>query len=276
MTAALLAAAALLAGTIAWLTCRQFERRIVDAVRAGTPVARARASLVLGLGGAAVLLAGAGYAALGRPAAPGAGPAPAVETGATGAAPHATTPQQIDTMIQRLEARLAQNPQDGEGWAMLARSHAVSGRHVQALPAFRKAIALRADDAVLLADFADTLAVTQGRRLEGEPEQWVRRALALDPGQLKALSLAGTLAFERGDFAGAARHWGEMLRLAPQSELTRQVEGGLADARARAGGGAPAAPAAAASPAGPAALGGSEGLAPALAVIRRQVRDMVR
>ena len=44
----------------------------------------------------------------------------------------------IAGMVARLRARLAQNPQDAEGWAMLARSYEVLGRQADALAALRK------------------------------------------------------------------------------------------------------------------------------------------
>ena len=160
----------------------------------------------------------------------GAAPGPAAS------APHALEPGQIQAMAQRLAERLARQPDDADGWAMLARTHALSGQHTQAVEAFRKAEKLRPADAVLLADFADALAMTQQRQLSGEPLALVQRALKVDPVNLKALSLAGTEAFDRGDFPTAVRHW-EALQAAggPDSVFVQQVQGGLIDARTRAG-----------------------------------------
>ena len=156
--------------------------------------------------------------------------------GPAASAPHALEPGQIQAMAQRLAERLARQPDDADGWAMLARTHALSGQHAKAVDAFRKAERLRPADAVLLADFADALAMTQQRQLSGEPLQLVQRALKIDPVNLKALSLAGTEAFDRGDFAGAVRHW-EALQAAggPDSVFVQQVQGGLIEARSRAG-----------------------------------------
>ena len=163
----------------------------------------------------------------------------AASPGPTASAPHALEPSQIQAMAQRLAERLARQPDDADGWAMLARTHALSGQHAQAVLAFRKAEKLRPADAVLLADFADALAMTQQRQLSGEPLALVQRALKIDPVNLKALSLAGTEAFDRGDFAAAVRHW-EALQAAggPGSVFVQQVQGGLAEARAQAGLGA--------------------------------------
>jgi len=88
---------------------------------------------------------------------------------------------------------------------------------------------------VLLADYADALAVVNGRNLDGEPIRRVERALEIDPNNLKALSLAGTHAFNHRDYHQALKHWEKMVRLAPDSEMVRQAQSGIDEARKLAG-----------------------------------------
>ena len=173
-------------------------------------------------------------------------------------------------MVGRLEARLKSTPEDAEGWTMLGRSYNVLGRYAEADAAFRKVIELRPTDAQGWADRADALAMANGRKLEGEPEKLIARALELDPKNLKALALAGTIAFDRGDYAGAVRHWEAAVAAGdPNSDLVRNLQGGVAEARARAGAPAgAAAPAATAAPAAPAARAAS---APASASVAGRV-----
>ncbi len=164
-------------------------------------------------------------------------PPVAASAAAAPSAPHALGPDQMAGVAERLSERLAREPKDAVGWAMLARTYAVMGRHADAVPAFRKAAALQKPDAVLLADFADALAMTQQRRLDGEPIALVKQALALAPDNLKALSLAGTEAFDRRDYAAALRHWERLREVAPpDSVFVRQVEGSIEEARALAAG----------------------------------------
>jgi cytochrome c-type biogenesis protein CcmH len=138
----------------------------------------------------------------------------------------------VDTLARRLQAQ----PEDGPGWAMLARSYAALDRHDDALPAYAKAIALVTDDAALMADYADALALQQGRKLQGLPMQWVQKALKLDPTQPKALMLAGTEAFERQDHAGAAKFWDRAVRSAPSdSPFLAQARSSRDEARRLAG-----------------------------------------
>ena len=88
------------------------------------------------------------------------------------------------------------------------------------------------DDATLLADYAFALTVLRGTGFGGEPTRLVERALRLDPLNRKALALAGTIAFERGDHAAALRHWEILARHEPvNSPLLARVRGHIETAR---------------------------------------------
>ncbi|MBI4294292.1 MAG: c-type cytochrome biogenesis protein CcmI [Betaproteobacteria bacterium] len=147
---------------------------------------------------------------------------------------------QLDAMIAQLAARLEKNPQDGKGWVMLARSQAVLGRFGEASAAFARSVAIFPDDAQLLADYADVLAMARGGRLQGEPESLVERALRADPNNVKAHALAGTVAFESKDFGAAVDHWERLQGLVPSgSEFAESVKASIREAKglADAGGG---------------------------------------
>jgi cytochrome c-type biogenesis protein CcmH len=210
----------------------ELEARVLeDADGAALPLAAAaparRAALALGL--TIPLLAAALYLTVGNPK------ALVPEQAAASNSAHALTPPQIQAMTGRLAARLEENPQDVEGWVMLARSYNVLGRHAEAAAAYARASALLPADAQLLADHADTLAMAQGRRLRGEPERLIARALEADPNNLKALALAGTAAFERGDYGAAVARWQRILALVPpESDIARSIGDSIADAQARA------------------------------------------
>lgn len=145
---------------------------------------------------------------------------------------HELTTQQIDAMVAKLAARLEQNPDDAKGWVMLARSYAAMQRFPEALAAYAKATALVKDDASLLADYADVLATSTGRNLEGRPLELVTQALKLDPNQWKALALAGTAAFDRKDYKAAVAYWEKLMQqLPPDSEFSQSLMASIAEAR---------------------------------------------
>lgn len=152
---------------------------------------------------------------------------------------HGLGQQQMDAMIGRLAARLEKNPRDFEGWVMLARAQAVLGRFSEASAAYARSVALFPNDAQLLADYADVLAMAQGKHLQGEPEKLVERALRADPNNTKALALAGTIAFDRKDFDLAVQHWERLRDLIPSgSEFARSMQGSIDEARRLAASGA--------------------------------------
>lgn len=236
------------------------ERRIAGSAGTGPAAAapgapRGSKGLLLGLSGFVCAVAAASYLWLGTPRA--LDPDWVARQAAAGAdGGHSITAAQIEAMTQKLEARLKDQPDDADGWAMLGRTYAALGRHEQAAPAFKRAMALRPDDAAVIADYADALAMVNGRNLEGEPSRLIERALKVDPNNLKALSLAGTVAFYRKDYAGALRHWEKMAQIAPNSEWVQQIQGGIDEARKLMGGPAVAA-AQPATPARPSATAGN-------------------
>ena len=198
-------------------------------------VARPSGRLLLGLALFALVFVAAGYAWLGNPAAlavaPGMPGAPANE-----AASQDAGRAQFEAMAERLAERLKTQPDDAEGWAMLGRSYSVLERYPQAIVAYQRVIQLRPKDAQGYADYADALGMSQGRKLAGEPERLIDQALQLDPDNAKALSLAGTVAFDKDDFAGAAQRWQRaMSKVEPGSEMARRLRGGVDEARQRAG-----------------------------------------
>jgi len=189
--------------------------------------------LVAGLVVFVASVTAAGYAWIGNPQALDPTLRSAAAPADAAAAPTAITPAQIESMVQLLETRVTERPDDADGWAMLGRARALLDRHVQAAPAFKRAMELRPGDANLIADYADALAMASGRSLDGEPARLVERALKLDPDNLKALSLAGTVAFNGGNYARAITLWERMAALAGPGEGAPQIQAGIDEARRR-------------------------------------------
>lgn len=178
------------------------------------------------------LLAVALYLAVGNPAALSQPPRVA-------AGPQPTMTQvesMVSQMMQALEARAQRGetrPEDGPAWAMAARTLASLQRFKEADQAFARALALTPNDANLLADRADILSMLQGQNPEGEPMRLIERALRVDPNQPKALALAGSVAFKRGDMATAITHWRRAIaNLPPESEFARGLTQSLQEALA--------------------------------------------
>ncbi len=142
--------------------------------------------------------------------------------------------QWIEALAERLKKKLEQNPNDGVGWALLARSYVEMGRYNEAVEFYEKAMKLIPEDPQLLADYADALGVLGGRTLAGRPEALIQQALTIDPNHVKALMLAGTVAFDRKEFGRAAQYWEKArINLPPDTdaEIIQELMGGIAEAK---------------------------------------------
>lgn len=187
------------------------------APRRGWAIATALASALLAVGL---------YLTLGNPAALD----PALR-----AAPQGISPLQIEAMVDKLAAKVAANPDDLEGLHMLGRSYMVLERFKDASDTFAKLAQKQPADAQTFADWADALG-SAGGTLTGEPARLVARALQLDPANVKALALAGTIAFDQGDYPRAVNLWEKMAaHVDPQSDMAQSAQTMIGEARKRAG-----------------------------------------
>ncbi|MDT3670062.1 MAG: c-type cytochrome biogenesis protein CcmI [Aromatoleum sp.] len=149
---------------------------------------------------------------------------------------HQITPEQMTMLVAQLAERLERQPEDVQGWLMLGRSFSMMKDFEGAAATWRKIGPKVPDDADVLADWADLLAVAAGRSFDGDPERMVQRALEIDPNHVKALALAGTAAFHRADYAGASAYWERILaKLSPDEPAYQGILGSINEARAKGG-----------------------------------------
>jgi cytochrome c-type biogenesis protein CcmH len=188
---------------------------------------------------------------------------------------HSISQQEMEAMVAKLAERMRANQGDPEGWAILARSYYVLGRFPEASEAYARLTEMVPNDADLLADYADALAMAQGRKLAGKPMEIVQRALKVDPTQWKALALAGTDAFDRKDYRAAVGYW-EKLRgvVPPDSDMAASIDSSITEARQLGGLAAAPKPSPAAAPPGPGRVAGTVSLSGALAA-KAQPTDTV-
>jgi len=118
----------------------------------------------------------------------------------------------IDQMVDSLAQRLQNNPDDLEGWTMLARSYKVLNRYDDAAKAYAHVYSLSGDtDVNVLLQYADVLAVASGGSMAGKPAELVQKALELSPDNSMGLWLAGMAAREQGDNKTALDYWERLL-----------------------------------------------------------------
>ena len=217
----------------------ELERRLLDDVNAphsdssSSPATR---KFAYGLGMAIPIGVVAFYFVIGNPK----GLSPSL-TSAEMASPAtqqggAMSNQQIAANVEKLARRLEQNPNDAQGWLMLARSYTLMERFADAASAYERAIALNGNDASIWADYAEASAIANGQRLAGKPTDAINRALQIDPKNAKALDLAGSAAYQAGDYKKAIGYWQKLLAQLPAgSEELRTISEQITKAKQLAG-----------------------------------------
>jgi cytochrome c-type biogenesis protein CcmH len=147
------------------------------------------------------------------------------------------TSQNLPAYRDQLARHVADNPRDGRAWAILGRVDLSLDHFADAEMAFGRAVQDRkvALDPGIWCDYADAAGMAQGGKLAGKPAELVAKALSLDPAHPRALEMAGSLAWEQGDFAAAAAHWKRLLPLiAGNDPARRELEAAIARAERRA------------------------------------------
>jgi len=144
----------------------------------------------------------------------------------------------VETLLAQLRARLAENPDNLEGWMLLGRSLKSMQRYTEAREALRRAQALAADDPLVQVELAEALifSSSQAEGIAPEVRELLESALATEPDLQKALWLMGVTEFQDGNFEAAIARWETLLRLLPPgSGVAGSVQKQLAEARSRAG-----------------------------------------
>jgi cytochrome c-type biogenesis protein CcmH len=207
------------------------------------------------------------YERIGTPNAIGfSGPAPG--TAQTESGPAATNAPALSQAAETLAAKLKDNPNDGEGWVLLARTYRATENFAEAAKAYERALSLVPESADLLAEAAESKGLSsEPRTLLGEPLKLIERALQLEPENQNALFLKGLALAQSDDPAGAETTWNKLLGLMnPGTPAHNAVVEQMNIVRARLGKGpiesAPAAPAVAETspPPVPAATGDAAGI----------------
>jgi cytochrome c-type biogenesis protein CcmH len=205
----------------------ELERRLLEEGRAeassSAPIVGGRKT-ALALGLAVPVIAGLLYWQLGAPDA---------------FSPLATAPQnqhqlsgdQVDEMVTRLRERLDKEPDNVEGWLVLARTYYTQRNFPEAAAAYERLTKLLPDEPDLLADYADALAMAHGRKISGKPMELVKKALAIDPNHWKALAMAGTEAFVRKDYKTAVAYWERLRNTAGDAPIAKQIQASIDEAR---------------------------------------------
>ncbi len=126
----------------------------------------------------------------------------------------------IEGMVEGLAARLAEEPDDVEGWRMLARAYTVMNRAEDSAAAYREL--MTRDENVTFEDWRNyalaLLAVDSenGANVSDETTDALHKLLTLDDKDALALFYLGFAAKERGDAVEALQYWRRLMAVLPE------------------------------------------------------------
>ncbi len=119
-------------------------------------------------------------------------------------------PHDLDTAITQLEARLAKEPNDQDGWRLLSRSYTLVGNKEKAEAAARKAAALTppgGGDATQKSAAGEDLVEAAGGTVGPDARKQFEAALAADPGDPRARFFLGLADAQDGHADAALTRW---------------------------------------------------------------------
>jgi cytochrome c-type biogenesis protein CcmH len=199
---------------------------LLPLLRHGRQTGRPRGLFVLMLGIALIVPVGAAlmYRQIGTPAA------------LDGVPTQAQTITDVNKALDQLRAHLVDQPNDVQGWVLLAQAEMDMQQPEEARNAFEQALKHNPDNTAAMVGWAQADSTASAdHHISGHARELLERAVKLEPNNQRALWLLGISDFQQGRFAEAASTWRTLQpMLEPGSTVAQavaqQIE--LADARA--------------------------------------------
>ncbi|MDR6675964.1 c-type cytochrome biogenesis protein CcmI [Pseudomonas oryzihabitans] len=140
----------------------------------------------------------------------------------------AEPPRSPQALLATLEEATRLQPQAADNWYLLARAYAGLGRYGEAVTAFEQVIQHDGRRPEVLGQLAQARFFAAGRKLDAQTQALADEALQANPVEPTTLGLLGIAAYERGDYAQAARHWQRLsTALAPGDPLRQALAEGI-------------------------------------------------
>jgi cytochrome c-type biogenesis protein CcmH len=138
--------------------------------------------------------------------------------------------------LTELRAHLQQQPNDLQGWMLLAQTSSMLRQPADARDAYDHALKLDPNNAEAMIGWAENDSMARDDHLiEGRAQELLKRAVQLHPDSQRGLWLLGISNFQRGEYREAVATWRLLQpQLEPGSPVAKAVaeQIGVADARA--------------------------------------------
>lgn len=148
----------------------------------------------------------------------------------------------MEDAVKRLEAKLAENPKNVEGWLMLGRSYTATSRYARAADAFQQAYDLsQGQDVEAVVGLGEALALTDEASLSGRAGKLFEAALVMEPNHPKALWYGGIASLRAGDLRQGRDRFQLLMAQNPPEEFRTVLERQIQDLNQQLGEGVQAA-----------------------------------
>lgn len=124
----------------------------------------------------------------------------------------------LDTAISRIEAALADNPNDLRGWTVIAPAYVELGRYGDAVKAYRQVLALGGATPDIQTSLAEALLLEANGEGSDEALALLRSAASADASHVRSRLYLGAELTRKGDYPAAAQYWQEAIALAQGDE----------------------------------------------------------
>jgi cytochrome c-type biogenesis protein CcmH len=132
-------------------------------------------------------------------------------------------PQDMALLVERLAARMAETPDDPEGWRLLGRTYLQLNRPVEAVAALRQALARGADGPSAWASFGEALVAANQGLIVAEAREAFAAVLKREPGDPRARYYVGLALAQDGRPREALEIWVALVADAPADAPWREV-----------------------------------------------------
>lgn len=141
----------------------------------------------------------------------------------------------VEDMVDELAAKMKEQPDNAEGWFMLARSYMSLKRYKEAVAALEKTNQLVPNNPVIMLRYADALTMLRGGQISGKPFELIKRAVEISPDDPTGLWLLGMGYEEQGAYRKAVSYWNKLLPLLEDEKSKDEVHKLISRAKRKAG-----------------------------------------
>jgi len=131
--------------------------------------------------------------------------------------------QNLEALVARVEARLREHPEEGEGWDVVAPVYMGWQRYQDAADAYGEAIRLLGPTAKRLSGQGQALVLANNGVVSEEARGLLTRALDLDATLIEPRILLAIAKEQDGDLSGAIADWHALIDKAPADAPWRQM-----------------------------------------------------